>query len=241
MRWVNPNPQTQAHKNVIFFLTLAMWHVGIQVPQPGTEPISQQWKCSLNHWITECWGSPEIMQLSAFREFNLTSIFQLGFPGLIFRVSLILRNMEKENGIPPSIIAWKTQGQRSLEANQGLERVRYSRLSTSTSLQIITEGIMASVGIWIRSPSCRWTVRGSSTVGGTLPWSALVVTAVSLLLLTEGPHRSGSITAPAEEKFGHAPQHQPEGQGPLGPLLLPVFLSCWALGNCRGPFLRRER
>ena len=30
------------------------------------------------------------------------------------------------------------------------------------------------------------------------------VTAVSLLLLTEGPHRSGSITAPAEEKFGHA-------------------------------------
>ena len=27
---------------------------------------------------------------------------------------------------------------------------------------------------------------------------------MSLLLLTEGPHRSGSITAPAEEKFGHA-------------------------------------
>ena len=39
--WVNPNPQTQAHKNVIFFLSLAMWHVGIQVPQPETEPISQ--------------------------------------------------------------------------------------------------------------------------------------------------------------------------------------------------------
>ena len=46
-------------------------------------------------------------------------------------------------------------------------------------------------------------VRLVPTVVDIVLWS-MKVTAVSLLLLTGGPHRSGSITAPAEEKFGHA-------------------------------------
>lgn len=70
------------------------------------------------------------------------------------------------------------------------------------------------------------SVRLVPTVVDIVLWS-MKVTAVLFLLLTEGPHRSGSITAPAEEKFGHAssalqrpsfPKKGKVGHFALGPL-----------------------
>ena len=87
------------------------------------------------------------------------------------------------------------------------------------------------MGIWGEHgvhPCC--CLSGWCPLWWTLSFWSIKVTAVSLLLLTEGPHSSGSFTAPAREKFGRASSGSSLGsQGPeavlgLFPLRVPVIV-----------------